>query len=96
MSDPILIVLNRGESLIGTPSNENDSGVTLNDIVTFAPSPNGQGAITVPYLPFSAEQEVYFRDEDIRHKLTPNSDLKAYYAEQFGKIVTPADPKIVI
>ena len=96
MSDPILIVLNSGESLIGTPTNENDSGVTLVDIVTFAPSPNGQGAITVPYLPFSVEQEVNFKDEDIRHRLTPNSDLKSYYAEQFSKILTPADPKIVI
>lgn len=96
MSDLVLLVLNSGETVLGEATDGNDfDGFTLSDIVTFAPNPQGQGAITVPYLPFSEESAADFKEEDIRHVLTPNAELKSYYAKQFGKIDVP-DPQIII
>lgn len=87
-----LLVLNTGENLMGTIKETTDEGVLVENIVAFAPKPDGTGVMTIPYMQFSVEKETIFKESGLRHPpLTPNHDLKKYYNEQFDKsqIIVP-------
>lgn len=95
MSELKLLVLKTGENLMGTVSGQNEGLLAVEDIVAFAPKPDGTGVMTIPYLQFSIENETTFDVEsDIRHLLTPNKDLSEYYNKQFSKIIVP-DEKLI-
>ena len=95
MSDVSLLILTTGETVIGEVVADVESSITLKNPITFAPTPDGRGVVTIPYLQFSKEKEVTFWAKDIRHRLTPNDDLKSQYCQQFGLIDVP-DKNIII
>lgn len=91
----VLLILKGGENLLGMKTYQDDDIFKLEDIVAFAPNPNGKGVMTIPYLQFSVEKDATFSiEKDIRHVLTPNEDLTNYYNETFNKIIVP-DNKLI-
>jgi hypothetical protein len=94
IENPVLFVLDNGETILGSVVEENENSFVVEDIVTFAP--NGQGGVqTIPYLMFSNQDRAEFSKMKIRHILSPKQDLKDFYSQQFGKIQVP-DSNIVV
>jgi hypothetical protein len=93
--DIALIVLSTGENVAGkvVRFNKNQGVLTLTDIIYVVPQDNR--LMSFPYLLLSAEEEVPFESEFVRHYLTPNEDVDSLYNQQFNKIQTPPTPKII-
>ena len=88
-----LLVLNSGESVLGEVVKENQTTrtVTLKNVVYIIIDPQRGAVSALPYLNFSEESKCDFKDEHIRHYLTPKQSLVegTGYNQIFSKIQTP-------
>ncbi len=91
-----LVIMTTGEHIIGFVKNENsehmgEPAIEVEQPVSLVPNPQKPGSMVfMPYLQFSEEETAPFPKRDVRHILTPVSELVESYSEKFGSgIVVP-------
>lgn len=80
----VLVLRYTGEQLLCDVIEEIEgAGLWVQNVVAFAPKPDGTGIMTMPYMPYVEETKFLFDYIDVRQTLTPNESLVNYHTEQF-------------
>lgn len=79
-----ILILENGEQIIGFVK-EDGHEYLVNRPVSLFPKPDGTGIMFVPYLQFTEEESVKFKQSSLRHDpIVPKSDLADHFYKQFG------------
>ena len=98
--DVLILALSSGEQLLAQVEASNDGSYLCSNVLQIMSdmdTENGQMRMgLVPYLPFSEPDAGVAIPMTMAAIAIPNAELKKHYAQKFGMIITPPEPKIFL
>lgn len=94
----LILVLNDGTQLLANTAEHNGVYMCENvlQIIVHAAENGGINTGFMPYLPYSDVKGGLAIPTNMAIIAVPNQQFKEFYAKQFGLIITPPEPQIVL